>query len=606
MDQLKKQSSEFRQCDVLLVVPPFADLSSPSLACHLLQAIAAKRGFVVRVLYGNIILASRIGEGLYQKAVVDATPTMVLERLFGIFAYGMSKLTAREITRVRPPELMTLMGQIPIWLDSLEEMIRRTLPKIVGCTSSFEQIASSVAVLNRCKAIDPQIITIIGGANCEDEMAEGILSLDGRIDHVFSGDSEGTFPEFLESVLGKREEPDQVIYGKPCKTMNQLPTPDYHEFFDQYERLIPASEVKAAKLWSLPFETSRGCWWGQKHHCTFCGLNGGGMNYRQKSEDRAFNELKNLLSEYPVNKVNMRDNIMPFDYFKNMLVRMGEELPSDLEIFYAQKANLTLQKVLMLRKGHISRIQPGIESLSSNILRLMDKGVKSYQNLALLRYARATGMFVNWNILCAFPGDDIDDYEEMLRLLPLFSHLQPPDGPIPLRIDRFSPYFMRPEQYGITNVRPVRSYAYAFPQTAKLHKLAYYFEGDYETAYFANPGLEARFTRALHVWQKQWDQKERPPQLRVLHLFEGQYVLHDTRGIPGTEPYQFLDQKQVHQVLAGGTLGERIQLEWAIEKKLLAEIDGRLVPLAIAPLDLFLEIEKSALGSEEIQERLAM
>ncbi len=37
----------------------------------------------------------------------------------------------------------------------------------------------------------------------------------------------------------------------------------------------------------VPYETSRGCWWGQKKHCTFCGLNPLGMNYRAKSPERA-------------------------------------------------------------------------------------------------------------------------------------------------------------------------------------------------------------------------------------------------------------------------------------------------------------------------------
>ena len=39
------------------------------------------------------------------------------------------------------------------------------------------------------------------------------------------------------------------------------------------------------------FETSRGCWWGERMHCTFCGLNGATMSYRSKSPRRAVDEL---------------------------------------------------------------------------------------------------------------------------------------------------------------------------------------------------------------------------------------------------------------------------------------------------------------------------
>ena len=36
----------------------------------------------------------------------------------------------------------------------------------------------------------------------------------------------------------------------------------------------------------IPLETSRGCWWGMKHHCIFCGLNGKQMAFQDKSPDR--------------------------------------------------------------------------------------------------------------------------------------------------------------------------------------------------------------------------------------------------------------------------------------------------------------------------------
>jgi radical SAM superfamily enzyme YgiQ (UPF0313 family) len=47
----------------------------------------------------------------------------------------------------------------------------------------------------------------------------------------------------------------------------------------------------------LLFEASRGCWWGAKHHCTFCGLNGLSMTFRSKSADRAYSEIKHRQGE---------------------------------------------------------------------------------------------------------------------------------------------------------------------------------------------------------------------------------------------------------------------------------------------------------------------
>ena len=60
---------------------------------------------------------------------------------------------------------------------------------------------------------------------------------------------------------------------------------------------------------------------------------------------------------------------------------------------------------MLLKRAGISFIQPGIEALSSSLLKLMRKGVSAHQNLALLRYARCAGVHLVWNLLCGFPGD---------------------------------------------------------------------------------------------------------------------------------------------------------------------------------------------------------
>lgn len=607
MDQNKENQPKWEHSDVLLIVPPFADLLQPSLACHLLQARAREKGFKVQVLYGNILFASILGESTYRQAVTKASPSLILERFFGTFAYDMPVLGKEEREKIEPKTLRDMDRHIPPLLEQIGEIVQQIRPKIVGSTSSYEQISTSVAILNQCKHVLPEAITIMGGANCEDEMADGIFSLGGRVDHVFSGESEDTFPEFLEQVLRRNETPDKIYYGRPCNTLDLLPQPVYHEFFTQYDHFLPKSPLKARGLLGVPYETSRGCWWGQKHHCTFCGLNGGGMTFRKKSPERALDDLIHLCETYPVKRINVVDNIMPFDYFQTLLPKMAEVLPEDLEIFYEQKSNLTLRKVVGLRKARISRIQPGIETLSSEILEIMNKGVKAYQNLALMRYARAVGMGVNWNLLCAFPGDRKEYYEKLLVLIPLITHLQPPDGPGPLRIDRFSPYFIRPEEYGITNVRPMDPYFRAFPKHADIFKLAYHFDGDYDSGLKDEPALVKELTLRVQAWQRRWESPdEERPRLKVIRLFGNQFVLQDTRGLPGCEEYQFLTPERVHQILVGGIPRDHNRLAWAIRKKLLVELDDRLVPLPIAPIDMLIDIEENTQGYMEMQERLVV
>ena len=113
-------------------------------------------------------------------------------------------------------------------------------------------------------------------------MAEGLLSLDSKVDYVFSGESEETFPHSVRSVRSGVRPASRIIHGHPCTDMDSLPLLSSKEYFEQRSACLPHSAPSHSTY--LTFETSRGCWWGQKHHCTFCGLNGEGMGYRRSRQ----------------------------------------------------------------------------------------------------------------------------------------------------------------------------------------------------------------------------------------------------------------------------------------------------------------------------------
>jgi ribosomal peptide maturation radical SAM protein 1 len=291
------------------------------------------------------------------------------------------------------------------------------------------------------------------------------------------------------------------------------------------------------------------------------------------------------------------DNIMPYSYFGTLLPRLPAALPERVSLFYEQKANLTLSKVRALKEAHVTVIQPGIESLNSNILNCIDKGIKGCQNIALLRYARSLGINVTWNLLTSFPGDRREDYEELARLLPQIVHLQPPDGLHPLRLDRFSPYFTSPHKYGISNLRPKPIYAELFPARADLKKLAYYFDGDYQCGAFECPEVIADIERKTASWLTRWESATKPF-LSVSHLLQDQFVLIDGRASSDSPEVRLIDRQQARVVLTGARLDRRDELAWALERNLLFPMDGFLVPLASAPAALLAEFESPALTNQ--------
>jgi len=584
------QVDQFVRSDVTLVVPPFADVYQANLACHLLQACARESGFDVTVVYGNLIFASILGRRNYSQLL---DKRLVLEYIFKRHAFDTPP--NKNDALLDYPALRKAASVVKPWLDCMADIIKSIRPRIVGSTCSFEQISSSVAVLNLCKAINPNIITIVGGANCEDIMAKGMLSLGGHIDYVANGESEESFPLFLQQTLGGKRPTEPIIQGKRCEDLDDLPLPDYQEYFDQYRSFFDNEQQEIFGGPQLPHESSRGCWWGEKHHCTFCGLNGAGMAFRHKSADHLASELETLFAKYPISRINMVDNIMPHKYFKTLLPRIRQTLPETVSIFYEQKANINLSKAEDLKNARITAIQPGIESLNSHVLKCIDKGTTAAQNIALLRYARTLNIDLAWNLLAGFPGDLREDYEEMSAVIDCITHLQPPDDFGFVRFDRFSPYFNNPEKYGIKNLRPANTYFDLFPEHTNFEHLAYYFEGDYECGAFEASEVVRDLAGKVEIWIRRWRAKSKPI-LSIIHMVGDQFVLVDTRGLSNASTFEMIDRRRAAVALTGVGDDQQDDLAWALKRQLLVRLDKRMIPLAIAPLNILKEFEQSSIS----------
>lgn len=599
------------EADALLIVPPFAGLRHPALGLHLLQACCREAGLRVQILYANFLLAAVLGEEVYGRIGDAPTGSLAGERFFARAAFGGPPLGRRAGRMFDPPwkipgeadvdlgpptprndtlALDELRQQEP-WAGELARAVAaaaaaRGYP-VVGCTTVFEQTAASVAILRRVKRHNAAIITVLGGANCEGEMGRGLARLGAGIDYVFSGESEVAFPAFLGPALAGTLPAERIIPGQLCRDLDRLPLPDFAEFFQQRRRFLPDSLVPERET-VLLYETSRGCWWGEKHHCTFCGLNGEGMAFRQKSPERVLEDLRRL-GAYPTRQVSMTDNIMPHRYFQTLLPRLAREAPR-LSIFYEQKANLSLGQMVALAQAGVRAIQPGIEALSTSLLERMRKGVSARQNLALLRYARATGIAIAWNLLWGFPGDEAQAYQETLALVPLLHHLPPPEALWHISIDRFSPYFDEPERWGVKNLRPIPDYADFLPKQADVARIAYHFTGEYACGSHRRVDVIERLLAAVARWRGSWSEGKQPgEELRIAEA-DGAYVLVDTRQVARIHSPRNLTREEAALLLAPHPRPSTPAASQAVEDRLAVMLDGWFVPLAVATPDLIADL----------------
>jgi ribosomal peptide maturation radical SAM protein 1 len=412
-------------------------------------------------------------------------------------------------------------------------------------------------------------------------MAHSIVNNIPEIDVVFSGESELSFTRYLSGMAAVDE--SKVLSSKPNSDLQGLPENDYSEYFEQLEEWIPDSIVRTTGNILIPYESSRGCWWGAKHHCTFCGLNALGMGFREKTAEKVIEELVRITERHRTYRICMVDNIMPFRYFESLLPRLSA-LPQRLDIFYEQKANISREKMCRLKAAGINTIQPGIEALDDDLLSLMRKGVTAKQNVILLRYARAYDIGVSWNLLGGFPGDRLDSYERTLRIIQLIRHLQPPSGLCKLSLDRFSPYFERPDEFGITDVRPVESYQAAFAHFRYVSKLSYHHEGCIPTALLPGSEIYHRLIREIDEWKSEWEDENRPI-LYVCRACDGRFVLVDTRSLSQLGPITIIEQERALSLLSN-TIEDGPQAEWAKANLLAMDLSGECVSLVVPDLNI--------------------
>jgi ribosomal peptide maturation radical SAM protein 1 len=495
---------------VVLISAPWGSLRYPSIQLGTLKAFLNREGIPctsrslavdwMKCMYAELAAADRFSVDEYER-IGNAT------RFLGLADWAFAFPPVRALSESRDAEYLTLLrgrgasedfihkatvarGLVPGFLAGCADRIVGEDPLLVGFSMTFSQNHASLLLAHLIKQRSPETPIVFGGSNCEGPMGLALHRLFPWVDIVVRGPGEEALVSIARalkanrpiqtsvSVLARGFSNEALPAGShsPEIDLDQLPIPDYDDYFQQIEGAEFYDDVIQGM--DLPFETGRGCWWGAKHHCTFCGLNGATMAFRSKSPDRVVSEIRSLSSRYQRRTLAAVDNIIDFRYFDTVLPMLRDD-GYDLDIFYEIKGNLTKAQVRLLRDSGIRRIQPGLESLSSPILRLMRKGITAWQNVRLLKWCAEMGVDPEWNLLFGFPGEPPVEYERMVGLIPSLVHLKPPVL-ARLIVERFSPYHFDAAALGVRLIGPEPLQRYLYDADDEdLTELGYYFEYAY-------------------------------------------------------------------------------------------------------------------------------
>lgn len=507
---------------IVLVSMPWNLLETPSLPLGILGAVVKEcaNEHEVHEVYGNLAWADYLVEatgnavttGDYDYVANIGAWHGMGDWIFTPALYDSPGWRREEYTAyldqrgIDAGKSFEMAGHSAAFVSRLAARIAALEPDLIGFSSTFQQNIPSLATARELKRLLPATPIVFGGGNCDAPMGPALHRNFPFVDYVISGEAEHAFVEFVDhldrlrpaaevSGLSWRAEDGSTVTNKPggMIQMESVPSPDYTRWFQNLEATGIGTEVKPRLL----YEAARGCWWGEKHTCTFCGLNGLTMKFRSRPPEQVLEHLRELVSRHKVLDIVSVDNILDTAYLKSLLPALAGE-DWDLHFYYEVKSNLRESDVRALRRAGLVQVQPGIENLSSRVLQDMDKGVHSTQNVRLLRDCADNDVTVDWNYLYGFPGESEADYEPVLEQLPALAHLQPPGGSTRILLERYSPYFERPELgFGFRQPASLYQHVYDLPRS-ELDDLVYQFD-TVERGIGAECGQRLR--QAIKIWQ---------------------------------------------------------------------------------------------------------
>jgi hypothetical protein len=132
------------------------------------------------------------------------------------------------------------------------------------------------------------------------------------------------------------------------------------------------------------------------------------------------------------------------------------------------------------------------------------------QNIVCLKWSFYYRVAVSWNILLGFPGETNEDYLRQIDMIPSLLHLQPPEATGKFWLERFSPYYAQPREYGVRITGPGSAYEYVYDaRQVNLNKIAYDFEYELDN-WRVDPHVYQELVSTVEHWQRLHTGSDRP------------------------------------------------------------------------------------------------
>lgn len=304
----------------------------------------------------------------------------------------------------------------------VEAFLREYRPHIVGVSAWSAYFGEALALLHSARAIDPKVITLVGGVHASAYPVE--TAREEIVDFVISGEAEISFGKFLAEFY--RDQPDWsqipgllfrtaegIVHQNPMELVadiDKLAIPDY-DFINLRSYIENGYRMKAPSKWNAPIWASRGC----PYRCNFCSapiINGNKI--RHHSVSYLIDWIKTLYHDHGIRWINIVDDNFTFDVnFAKSFCRTALELNLP-GLGFGTSNGVRMQRGdkelwrLMKRAGWRTVIVAP-ESGSEATLKLMNKGLKIAVVPQIVEDIRSAHLHVHGFFMVGYPGETVAD-----------------------------------------------------------------------------------------------------------------------------------------------------------------------------------------------------
>ena len=362
-----------------LIAMPWALFNRPSVQLGALKGYLtqAEPDVQVRCLHPYLGLAKALGLELYREISQDV---WLCEGLYAGLLFPEQREALRTFLAKSLKHCKAAGAQE---IDSLWQKVEAHLKQwlagqdwgqfdLVGFSVCFNQLLASLLAAKRLKALQPQLPIVFGGSSCVAEMGSSLLTAFPWLDYVVHGEGEMPLANLCQVLAGRQAAlAPQVLFRNPqaskeaftgCqfKTLFELPTPDYADYFHDLRREFSGEPFVP----ELVVEFSRGCWWGK---CTFCNLNLQWHGYRGKTAEQMEQEVLSLAEQHGCLDFSFTDNVLPGREATPFFAKMAL-CKKDFRFFAELRVNQRGEVLKGYRQGGLVAVQAGIEALSQGLL----------------------------------------------------------------------------------------------------------------------------------------------------------------------------------------------------------------------------------------------